>query len=100
MLWLAFRMLFQERGRLIITLVGIVFSTVLTLVEVGIYLGMMGNATSVVRHTDADIWVLSQNVPNFDLRRHHRQSHRGQQSARLAASHTGRDRRAGACLPD
>ena len=42
MLWLAFRMLFQERGRLIITLVGIVFSTVLTLVEGGIYLGMMG----------------------------------------------------------
>lgn len=67
MLWLAFRMLFQERGRLVITLVGIVFSTVLTLVEVGIYLGMMGNATSVVRHTDADIWVVSQNVPNFDF---------------------------------
>jgi len=67
MLWLAFRMLFQERGRLVITLVGIVFSTVLTLVEVGIYLGMMGNATSVVRHTDADIWIVSQNVPNFDF---------------------------------
>lgn len=67
MLWFAFRMLFQERGRLIITLVGIVFSTVLTLIEVGIFLGMMGNATSVVRHTDADIWVVSQNVPNFDF---------------------------------
>lgn len=67
MLWLAFRMLFQERGRLVITLVGIVFSTVLTLIEVGIYLGMMGNATSVVRHTDADIWVASKNVPNFDF---------------------------------
>lgn len=67
MLWLAFKMLFQERGRLVITLVGIVFSTVLTLIEVGIYLGMMGNATSVVRHTDADIWVVSQNVPNFDF---------------------------------
>lgn len=67
MLWLAFRMLFQERGSLIITLVGIVFSTVLTLIEVGIYLGMMGNATSVVRHTDADIWVVSKNVPNFDF---------------------------------
>jgi putative ABC transport system permease protein len=60
-------MLFQERGRLVITLVGIVFSSVLTLIEVGIYLGMMGNATSVVRHTDADIWVVSQNVPNFDF---------------------------------
>lgn len=67
MLWLAFKILFQERGRLIITLIGIIFSTVLTLVEVGIYLGMMGNATSVVRHTDADIWVMSKNVPNFDF---------------------------------
>ena len=67
MLWLSFRMLLQERGRLIITLVGIVFSTVLTLIEVAIYLGMMGNATAVVRHTDADIWVVSQNVPNFDF---------------------------------
>jgi putative ABC transport system permease protein len=67
MLWLAFRMLLQERGRLIITLVGIVFSTVLTLIEVAIYLGMMGNATGVVQHTDADIWVVSQNVPNFDF---------------------------------
>jgi len=67
MLWLAFKMLLQERGRLVITLIGIVFSTVLTLIEVGIYLGMMGNATSVVRHTDADIWVVSKNVPNFDF---------------------------------
>jgi putative ABC transport system permease protein len=67
MLWLSFRMLLQERGRLVITLVGIVFSTVLTLIEVAIYLGMMGNATAVVRHTDADIWVVSQNVPNFDF---------------------------------
>ena len=40
MLWLAFRMLFQERGRLVITLVGIVFSSVLTLLEVSIYPGM------------------------------------------------------------
>lgn len=67
MLWLAFKMLFQERGRLAVTLVGIVFSTVLTLMEVAIYFGMMGNATGVVRHTDADIWVMSKNVPNFDF---------------------------------
>lgn len=67
MLWLAFKTLFQERGRLVITLVGIVFSTVLTLMEVAIYIGMMGNATGVVRHTDADIWIMSKNVPNFDF---------------------------------
>ncbi len=31
------------------------------------YLGMMGNATGVVRHTDGDIWIVSKNVPNFDF---------------------------------
>lgn len=67
MLWLAFKTLFQERGRLIITLAGIIFSTALALMEVAIYLGMMGNATGVVRHTDADIWIMSKNVPNFDF---------------------------------
>ena len=67
MLWLAFKTLFQERDRLIITLIGIIFSAVLTLMEVGIYLGMMGNATGIVRHTDADIWIMSKNVPNFDF---------------------------------
>jgi putative ABC transport system permease protein len=67
MLWLAFKTLVQERGRLAITLVGIVFSTLLTLLEVGIYIGMMGNATGIVRHTDVDIWVMSKNVPNFDF---------------------------------
>lgn len=67
MLWLAFKTLFQERGRLIITLAGIVFSTALALMEVAIYIGMMGNATGVVRHTDADVWIMSKNVPNFDF---------------------------------
>lgn len=67
MLWLAFKTLLQERGRLIITLIGIVFSTVLTLMEVAIYIGMMGNATAIVRHTGADIWIMSKNVPNFDF---------------------------------
>lgn len=67
MLWLAFKMMFQERGRLLVALAGIAFSAVLTLVEVAIYIGMMANATGVVRHTDADIWISSKNVPNFDF---------------------------------
>ena len=67
MLWLAVKTLFHERGRLVITLTGIIFSTVLTLTQVSMYLGMMGNATGVIRHTDADIWVMSKNVQNFDF---------------------------------
>lgn len=67
MLWLALKTLFHEKGRLFITLIGITFSTVLVLAQVGMYLGMMGNATAIIRHIDADIWVASKNIQNFDF---------------------------------
>ncbi|HBI22717.1 MAG TPA: hypothetical protein DDX84_00535 [Nitrospiraceae bacterium] len=67
MLWLAFKTLFYEKGRLFITLMGITFSTILVLAQVGMYLGMMGNATAIIRHIDADIWVASKNIQNFDF---------------------------------
>lgn len=67
MIWLAIKTLFHERGRLVITLSGIIFSTVLTIMQVAMYLGMMGNATGIIRHVDADIWVMSKNVQNFDF---------------------------------
>jgi putative ABC transport system permease protein len=67
MYWLALKTLFHEKGRLIITLIGIVFSTVLSLTQVSMYLGLIGNATSIIRHVDADIWVVSKNVQNFDF---------------------------------
>jgi putative ABC transport system permease protein len=67
MYWLAMKMLFHQKMRLVITLIGITISAVLALVEVAIYLGMMGNATSVIRHTDGDIWVASKNVQSFDF---------------------------------
>lgn len=67
MVWLAMKMLFHQRMRLFITLIGIAISVVLALVEVAIYLGMMGNATSVIRHTPGDIWITSKNVQSFDF---------------------------------
>ncbi len=67
MYWLAWKTLFHERGRLVITLTGIIFSAVLTLAQVSMYIGMMGNATAIIRHTDADIWVASKNIQNFDF---------------------------------
>ncbi|MBI4848832.1 MAG: FtsX-like permease family protein [Nitrospirae bacterium] len=67
MLWLALKTLFHEKGRLIITLIGIIFSTVLSLTQVSMYLGLMGNATGIIRHIDGDIWITSRNVQNFDF---------------------------------
>ncbi|MBI5199839.1 MAG: ABC transporter permease [Nitrospirae bacterium] len=67
MIWLALKTLIHEKGRLFITLMGITFSTILVLTQVGIYLGMMGYATAIIRHTDADIWIASKNIQNFDF---------------------------------
>ena len=67
MLWLAFKTLFHEKGRLFITLMGITFATILVLSQIGMYIGMMGNATSIIRHIDADLWITSRNIQNFDF---------------------------------
>lgn len=67
MLWLAIKTLFKEKMRFCITLIGITVAGVLALIEIAIYLGMMGNATAVIRHTDADIWIASKNVQSFDF---------------------------------
>lgn len=67
MIWLATRLAFHNRARLVVTLFGVVFSTYLTLTETALYIGMMGNATSIIRHAGADLWVASRGVQNFDF---------------------------------
>ncbi len=59
--------LFHDKIRLSITLVGIAFSVVLILVQMGVYLGMMHNTASIIEHTDADIWITARNNSNFDF---------------------------------
>lgn len=67
MIWLGKRLAFHNRARLLVTLFGVVFSAYLTLVEASLYIGMMENATSIVRHSGVDLWVASKGVQNFDF---------------------------------
>lgn len=67
MFWLAIKTLFREKMRFVITLVGITFSGLLALIQVAMYLGMMGNATAIIKHIDADIWITSKNIQCFDF---------------------------------
>ncbi len=67
MIWLATRLAFHNRARLLATLFGVVFSAYLTLAETALYIGMMENATSIIRHSGADLWVASKGVQNFDF---------------------------------
>jgi putative ABC transport system permease protein len=67
MIWLATRLAFHNRTWLVVTLFGVVFSAYLTLTETALYIGMMENATSILRHSGADLWVASKGIQNFDF---------------------------------
>src|SRR5262252_5404029 len=65
-LTLASRNLFQDRLRFIATLVGIVFSVVLVLVQMGLYLGFGHMVTTMIDHASADLWVVPKGAKSFE----------------------------------
>jgi putative ABC transport system permease protein len=65
-LTLASRNLFQDRLRFIATLIGIVFSVVLVMVQIGLYLGFGRMVTTMTDHAEADLWVVSKGATSFE----------------------------------
>jgi putative ABC transport system permease protein len=63
---LASRNLFHDRLRFIATLIGIVFSVVLVMVQMGLYLGFGHMVTTMIDHTSADIWVVPKGAKSFE----------------------------------
>jgi putative ABC transport system permease protein len=55
---LAWRNLFHDRLRFAATLVGIVFSVVLVMVQMGLFLGFGQMVTTMIDHGNADLWVV------------------------------------------
>ena len=67
-LWnLAFKNLIHDRVRLAITLIGITFSVALILIQVGMFFGMTANSSTVIDHTEGDLWIMARNTQNFDM---------------------------------
>ncbi|MFA6318180.1 MAG: ABC transporter permease [Elusimicrobiota bacterium] len=62
----ALRNLLHDKVRFLITLAGITVAIVLIFLQGGMYLGFMKNAAGMIDRTDADVWVVSRNSPNFD----------------------------------
>ncbi len=60
---LAQRNLFHDKVRLTVTLTGIVFSVVLIVVQLGLFLGFTTATSNLIDHSDADLWITSKNVP-------------------------------------
>jgi putative ABC transport system permease protein len=65
-LTLAFRNLFYDRIRLVVTLVGILFSIVLVAVQLGLYLGARTMIISMIDRADGDLWVMAYGTKNFE----------------------------------
>ncbi len=63
---LAFRNLFYDRIRLVVTLVGILFSIVLVAVQLGLYLGARTMIISMIEQADGDLWVMAYGTKNFE----------------------------------
>ena len=65
-LTLALRNLFHDRLRFIATTIGIVFSVVLVMVQMGLYQGFGRMVTTVIDHTSADLWVMRHGTKCFE----------------------------------
>src|SRR5215472_3742221 len=60
---LAQRNLFHDKVRLTVTLTGIVFSVVLIVVQLGLFIGFTTATSNLIDHSGADFWITSRNVP-------------------------------------
>lgn len=64
---LAMKSLMHDKLRFAITVSGVAFAVTLVLMQVGLFLGLLDNASITIEHTDADLWVTSRNTPNVDF---------------------------------
>lgn len=63
---LAFRNLFYDRLRLVATIIGIVFSIVLVMIQMGLYFGFGRMVTTMIDHASADLWIMPKGTKCFE----------------------------------
>jgi len=64
---LAWKTLLYDKFRFFITVSGVAFAVSLVLVQIGLFIGILDNATITIEHLPADLWVTSKNTPNLDF---------------------------------
>ena len=69
MVSIARKNLFHDRIRFIVTVAGIQFAVVLITIQVGVFVRFLANASVLIDHAGADIWITAKNLQNFDLGR-------------------------------
>jgi putative ABC transport system permease protein len=65
-LTLASRNLFHDRLRFVATLIGIVFSVVLVMIQMGLYFGFGRMVSTMIDHAQCDLWIVSRGAQSFE----------------------------------
>lgn len=64
---LARKILLHDRIKFTVAAAGVSISVMLVLVQIGLYLGFMQNASNLIDHSTADVWVTGEGSENFDF---------------------------------
>jgi putative ABC transport system permease protein len=67
MIDLAVKMLLDEKARFAATVLGVGFAAALVLIQVGLFFGLLENASITIDRLDADLWITARNTPNVDF---------------------------------
>lgn len=63
---LALKNLVHDKVRLAVTLVGIIFSVVLSSIQLGLFVGFQRATSDILTYSNADLWVTSKNVTHME----------------------------------
>lgn len=69
MIKLAWKNLIQDKMRLAVTMMGIIFAVALMMVQSGIYFGFTSNVSGRIDHCPADVWIMTEGAFNADTAR-------------------------------
>jgi putative ABC transport system permease protein len=64
---LALKILLHDKTRFLITVSGVAFAVTLVFVQVGLFQGLLDNASVTIERIDADLWITARNTPNVDF---------------------------------
>jgi putative ABC transport system permease protein len=64
---LARKILLHDKTRFAVTVMGVAFAVALVFVQVGLFEGLLSNASITIEQSAADLWVTARNAPNVDL---------------------------------
>src|SRR6516162_9825772 len=64
---LARKILLHVKTRFLITVSGVGFAVTLVFVQVGLFRGLLSNASLTIERIDADLWITARNTPNVDF---------------------------------